>query len=190
MFRFNLGKEQKIFPPQNSYKPKFCSNGKTTLSGYSQILLSLEDERCKAEKILTEETEKSLSRRLRKVKDAELNEWRQKYIPADIGIVLKGKQFKNNQIIINRKSAKDVYSHFTEPKLKDLVKDIVTITKKGQFKMESPIDPKSHNYEKKMRAGYESYRYYTTQHKGFNIRINTAMIKGEEFLYSLNLTEF
>ena len=193
MFRFNPGTEQKIFPPKNSYAPKHCNGEKlnlTGLIGHAKIVLSLENERCKVNKLIENEAEKKLNKGLRKAKDAELNEWRKKHIPENTGITLQGKQFKDGKIIINRKSAKDVYSHFTEPKLKDLVKDIVAITKKGQFKMESPIDPTSHNYDKKIRAGYESYRYYLAQHKGYNIRINTAVIKGEEFLYSLNLTEF
>ena len=57
------------------------------------------------------------------------------------------------------------------------------------FKMESPIDPTSHNYEKKIKAGYESFRYYISQHKGHNIRVNTAIVMGEEKVYSINLLE-
>lgn len=46
MFRFNPGMQKKVFPPNNSYKPKHCGASKKP-----QALLpfaSLEDERCKA----------------------------------------------------------------------------------------------------------------------------------------------
>lgn len=46
MFRFNPGMQKKVFPPNNSYRPKYCSTSKKP-----QGLLpfaSLEDERCKA----------------------------------------------------------------------------------------------------------------------------------------------
>ncbi len=187
MFRFNPGKEKKIFPPSNSYKPKFCSNGKTTLSlNTNTLFLSLEDERCRAEQIINQEAER-LKKERRKLKDKELKEWTKQHIPEDTGLIIKGKQFKNGELIINRKGAKGIYSHFTETHLKDLVKDIVQIANKGQFKLEAPINRDAHNYDSKKRAGFEAFRYYSSQHKGYNLRVNTAIIGGVEKIYSLSV---
>ncbi len=128
-----------------------------------------------------------INKRVRKIKDKELSLWNKRNIPAEVGLNIKGKQFFNNEILINRASIKGVYSHFTEPKLKDLVKDIKTIIKKGQFKSEEPLNINSKNYEKKKRSGITSYRYYVTQYRGLNLRVNTVVMQGREKLYSLNI---
>ena len=57
MFRFNPGKEKKIFPPKNAYTPKHCNGGKVDMSrliGVASIVLSLEDEKCQAQRLLEE----------------------------------------------------------------------------------------------------------------------------------------
>lgn len=58
MFRFNPGKDKRLFPENNAYNPKHCDGGKVNLSaliGIASIVLSLEDERCRAKKLLEEE---------------------------------------------------------------------------------------------------------------------------------------
>lgn len=60
MFRFNPGAEKKMFPPKNAYTPKYCKNGKTTLTGYANVLLSLEDQRCEVQRNLENEVEKRI----------------------------------------------------------------------------------------------------------------------------------
>jgi len=58
MFRFNPGKQRKLFPPKNSYAPKNCKGEKLNLSGligYSTTVLSLEKENCQALNILEKE---------------------------------------------------------------------------------------------------------------------------------------
>ncbi|MRJ11520.1 hypothetical protein EDL98_10630 [Ornithobacterium rhinotracheale] len=86
MFRFNAGKEQKMFPPNHSYKPKFCSNGKTTLSlNTNTLFLSLEDERCRAEQIVKQEAELSAQAKLRKMYLEEMKTLLKKKITKDIG---------------------------------------------------------------------------------------------------------
>ncbi|MDO4764280.1 MAG: hypothetical protein Q4A00_07880 [Flavobacteriaceae bacterium] len=127
-----------------------------------------------------------INKTLRRAKDKELKEWVRQNIPEK-NLVVKGNQFKNNEIIINRAGAKSVYSHFTEPHLKDMVKDIESIVKRSQFKSEAPLNKESHNYEKKTRAGFENFRYYISQYKGYNVRVNTVVIKGREFIYSVNI---
>ncbi|MDD4395677.1 MAG: phage minor head protein [Bacteroidales bacterium] len=160
IFRFNPGKQEKIFPPKHPYY--------------------------KAPKIVKEVVKKDFNKQLRKYKDDELKEWVKNNIPEN-GILLKGKQFKNKEIIINRANAKSVCSHFTDPQLKELVKDIKQIVSKCNFKEERPLDPMSHNFDKKVNNKYESFRYYIVQHKGYNIRINASVIEGKEYVYSLNL---
>lgn len=58
MFRFNPGKDKRLFPENNAYNPKHCDGGKVNLSsmiGIASIVLSLEDEKCRAKKLLEEE---------------------------------------------------------------------------------------------------------------------------------------
>ncbi len=49
MFRFNPGKEKKLFPPKNSYVPKGCGG---TLNITDSVFLALDDEACRAKKII------------------------------------------------------------------------------------------------------------------------------------------
>ncbi|MXV37688.1 hypothetical protein GO491_03185 [Flavobacteriaceae bacterium Ap0902] len=58
MFRFNPGQNKKVFPPNHSYKPKYCSNGKAQLN-FESVFLSLEDERCKALKEIEEQARRN-----------------------------------------------------------------------------------------------------------------------------------
>ena len=51
MFRFNSGKQQKLFPPKNSYMPKGCSSN---LSISDPVFLALDDEACRAKKLIEE----------------------------------------------------------------------------------------------------------------------------------------
>ncbi len=190
MFRFNPGKEHRIFPKQNAYYPKHCKGGKVDLSGligHSYFVLSAEGDKCKLIDPLKSEAKNYLNKKLRRGKDAELNEWRKNNIPEHEGLKLYDKKFYNGSITVNRKSIKDVYSHFTEPELKDLAKDVEIILGKCQFKQEAPLDQESANYMKKKSAGFESFRYYTAYHNGQKLRINTAVIEDVEKLYSLNI---
>lgn len=55
MFRFNPGKQQKLFPPKNSYVPKGCGG---TLSISDAAFLALDDEACRAKKLIEEKADK------------------------------------------------------------------------------------------------------------------------------------
>lgn len=65
MFRFNPGQNKKVFPPNNSYMPKYCHNGKAELQTH-QVFLSLEDERCKALQEIEKEAFKRTLKKQRK----------------------------------------------------------------------------------------------------------------------------
>lgn len=57
MFRFNPGKQQKLFPPANSYMPKGCGGN---LSINDAVFLALDDEACRAKKLIEEKVRKEL----------------------------------------------------------------------------------------------------------------------------------
>lgn len=57
IFRFNPGKQKVIFPPKHPYYPQHCNGGKLNMSGmigYSSIVLSAENDKCRAKKVITE----------------------------------------------------------------------------------------------------------------------------------------
>lgn len=71
MFRFNPGKAKRIFPKNNSYNPKNCEGGKVNLSGLignSQIVLSLENERCQAKKLIEDKAGNALYQQREEIK--------------------------------------------------------------------------------------------------------------------------
>ncbi len=55
MFRFNPGKEKKLFPPKNSFVPKGCGG---TLNITDSVFLALDDEACRAKKLIEEHADK------------------------------------------------------------------------------------------------------------------------------------
>lgn len=184
MFRFNPGIQKKMFPPNHSYKPKYCSNGKAQLN-FESVFLSLEDERCKALKEIEEKAEK-LKKERRKAKDKELKEWIQDNI-KEAGNEMFREKFITQFIILKRSKLNNIVGHFTENRLKELVKDIHTIIDKAQYITRAPINPESHNYDKKVRQGVEGFTYYKLFHKGENIRLNCEIINGKEYPYSINI---
>ena len=176
MFRFNPGKEQKIFPPQNSYKPKFCSNGKTTLSGYSQILLSLEDERCKALNQIEKQAEKTLQAKLREKYLQEMEHLLEK-------AVYKTVENKEIKIRFTKKGNKHLYSdtfgraNFEKEELKNIDKKL----QKADFIKSSEIS-------KQRKDNITKFYYFKDEKK--QIYYNVAEeIKGKgkvfRFLYSI-----
>lgn len=62
MFRFNPGLQKKMFPPKNSYKPKYCRGANLDVGrfiGLSEVFLSLENERCKALREIEEQARRN-----------------------------------------------------------------------------------------------------------------------------------
>lgn len=62
IFRFNPGQEEKLFPPEHPYQPRGCNGKPNTLQGMPVIVLSADDDKCKAkneiDKIWKEKREK------------------------------------------------------------------------------------------------------------------------------------
>lgn len=48
IFRFNPGQEEKLFPPEHPYQPRGCNGKPNTLQGMPVIVLSADDDKCKA----------------------------------------------------------------------------------------------------------------------------------------------
>ena len=175
MFRFNPGKEQKIFPPQNSYKPKFCSNGKTTLSGYSQILLSLEDERCKALNQIEKQAEKTLQAKLREKYLQEMEHLLEK-------AVYKTVENKEIKIRFTKKGNKHLYSdtfgraNFEKEELKNIDKKL----QKADFIKSSEIS-------KQRKDNITKFYYFKDEKKQIYYNVAEENKKGNflRFLYSI-----
>ena len=71
MFRFNPGKDKRLFPENNAYNPKHCDGGKVNLSaliGIASIVLSLEDEKCRAKKLLEEASQNPIKAQRKEIK--------------------------------------------------------------------------------------------------------------------------
>ena len=192
MFRFNPGLEKRVFPKGNSYNPQHCDGSKLNVSGLiglSSFVLNAENERCKAKKIiegLTENKFDSAKKIRRKLKDKEIKKWIKNNIP-EYGKEIKMSNFKNGVVYLQRNHIKSINDHFTDPELKELTKDILIILKKAQFISDSPLNPDSLNFDKKIRRGVEKYNYYKLFHKGYNLRLNTEVINGIDYPYSLNI---
>ena len=175
MFRFNPGKEQKIFPPNNAYMPKHCKAGKTTLSGYSQILLSLEDERCNALNQIEKQAEKTLQAKLREKYLQEMEHLLEKS-------VYKTVENKEIKIRFTKKGNKHLYSdtfgraNFEKEKLKNIDKKL----QKADFIKSSEIS-------KQRKDNITKFYYFKDEKKQIYYNVAEENKKGNflRFLYSI-----
>ena len=126
-----------------------------------------------------EEAIKEFERFQRREKDKELKEWAKENIPAS-GLV-------KDELIVTRKAIKNIYSHFTNLDLKDMVKDISIILDEMEFVEYAALNPESHNYEKKIATGIIGYDYYRFKWKGLLFRMNIGVMKDKTRIpYSVN----
>ncbi|MEG1936985.1 MAG: phage minor head protein [Rikenellaceae bacterium] len=100
IFKFNPGKEEKIFPPKHSYFPK-CSDCK--LKG--KVSLTVRDSRLPQCGACGE-----IFKQCAKKTEIKLKEWRDKTIP-NRGLSLKGKNFASGELLVTRGSVKDIVGH-------------------------------------------------------------------------------
>ena len=89
--------------------------------------------------------------------------------------------------MVYRNSVNNISSHFTEPILKELAKDVFEMINEAQFIEEVGLNADSHNYLKKQQRGVSAYRYYKLVHRGLNLRLNTEVRNGMECLYMINI---
>lgn len=179
MFRFNPGKQQKLFPPKNSYMPKGCGGN---LSISDPVFLALDDEACRAKKIIEERVGKIQ----RKAKDREIRSWINQNIPPEGKIVAKD-NFITGNVRINRNNLRSISDHFTELNLKEITKDIDIILKRAQFLNKADLDVSAANYQRKVNKGVVGYNYYKLSYKGLNLRLNCEVIDGMDCPYAINI---
>lgn len=166
IFRFNPGKQKVIFPPEHPY-------GKVV--GASKVKEVVKQE------IIDEQ------RALRKQKDAEVKDWAQNNIPLS-GKIIMAPNFKTGEVHLSRGTIKSIGDHFTEPNLKEVAKNVVNNLKKCKYIDSAPLNPDSHNYEKKKRQGVTKFHYYEFEWNNKLFRLNTEEIDGKiEKPYSANL---
>lgn len=184
MFRFNPALEKRLFPKDNGYAPKHCNGDKVNLTGllgYSKIILSLENERCRAKKIIEKEAEKSLQAQLR-----------EKYLKEMEHLLDKSvyKEVENNKQIkvrFTKKGNKHLYSDtfgradFDKEDLKELDKKL----KNAEFIKSSEISKqrkdnivKFHYFKDK-----DEEIYYNVAEEKF--QKNNGEIYLNRFLYSI-----
>lgn len=164
MFRFNPGKQQKLFPPKNSYMPKGCGSN---LSISDPVFLTLDDEACRAKKIIEQ-----LEIRTQRV---ELRKYAKKN--------LKGKTFQiaSDKAILNARGIKEIINqpHKFEADKNMLLLDFENVCKSATKKIE-PI--------RNTKAGeiVKYFHYYEIELKGQPSWIVVReMDNGEMNIYSI-----
>lgn len=186
MFRFNPGKQQKLFPPKNSYVPRGCSG---TLSISDAAFLALDDEACRAKKVIDENVRKELSA-ARKAKDKELNEWVKNNVPEG-GKITSAPTLKTGKLKTSRSSYYSIIDHLSDPQLKELAKDIPQIIKtlsKDAYMGNEILNETKPNYIKKKARKVVEYYYYQFEKNGIKLRLNMEVINYEfEQPYAINL---
>lgn len=124
---------------------------------------------------------------LRKAKDLEIKEWAKINIP-EIGKIIKLENFQTGEIHISRAAIKSICGHFSSSDLKEVSKHIVTKLKNCKYIDSAPLNPESHNYEKKLRQGVTKFHYYEFEWNKQKFRLNTEEIDGKiEKPYAANL---
>lgn len=111
MFRFNPGKEGKVFPPKHPYLPKGCGD-----CSFNKLAYNANSEKCR--------TCKELWKVIRSVQDQTIASDKaktvtaiksiKKTIPPYDGIVTSGKNFESGKMTMLRRSFDDVYEHAIE----------------------------------------------------------------------------
>lgn len=189
MFRFNPGKQQKLFPPKNSYMPKGCGSN---LSISDPVFLTLNDEACRAKKIIEEKAKKEFSV-ARKAKDIELSKWFEKELKNKKHIIITSNQFIKN-VHIDKFSINSILSHIGSIEEKEIIKDIKTVLQdaKHQKGKDQLLDKKKpeKNLQRKIKRGVIGYRYYKSDWNGYEVVISMEdNIHGYEQPYSFKLTK-
>jgi SPP1 gp7 family putative phage head morphogenesis protein len=162
MFRFNPGKQQVIFPPSHPYyKLQSSINSDKAPAGLNQ----------------------------RKEKDKEVQRWAKDNIPEQ-GLVLKLSNFKSGSAILGRSNIRNISSHFTDPEMKEMATDIITIVKKSKYYNYEPLyeanDNNEEKIERKRLRGVTGYNYYLFDWRGQQYRLNVEIIDGKEYPYMVN----
>jgi SPP1 gp7 family putative phage head morphogenesis protein len=175
MFRFNPGKQQKLFPPKNSYMPRGCggkklshvqTHGRASQLAYAAFL-ALDDEACRAKKII-EQME------IRKQR-VELRVYAKKN--------LKGKTFQiaSDKAVLNTRGIKEIINqpHKFEAEKNMLLLDFEKVCKSAVKNIKPVKNTKEGDLVK-------YFHYYEIELKGQPSWIVVReMDKGEMNIYSI-----
>lgn len=128
---------------------------------------------------------------LRTEASKEVKEWTKTNIPME-GLSITNNSFKTGKIILQRRGVKDIAAHFTKPTWKLMALDIEDLLRKrltylNSSTLEESVKKKTaSSIQKKINRGVEKYNYYEFQWAGMSFRLNVEVIKGEEYVYSVN----
>jgi len=169
--------------------PKGCGSN---LSISDPVFLALNDEACRAKKIIEDKAKKELSV-ARKAKDIELKKWFEKELKNQKHIVISSNQFLKN-VHIDKFSINSILSHIGSVEGKEIIKDIKTVLKdaKHQKGKDQLLDKKKpeKNLQRKIKRGVTGYRYYKSDWNGYEVTISMEdNIHGYEQPYSFKLTK-
>ncbi|MGN0235870.1 MAG: phage minor head protein [Paludibacteraceae bacterium] len=103
IFRFNAGKELKLFPPKHPYLPKGCGDCATKRN---TLLLTRPDRALPQCQACGEIMKQCLSKQTK-----EIRSWAQDKIPEVKGIKIEGANFVSGAMDVTRKSVKSVLGH-------------------------------------------------------------------------------
>lgn len=168
IFRFNAGRQKVVFPPGHPYQK--VAGSKTV----KPIILTMINDDGKEK---------------RKAKNKEVKQWIQAKIPME-GKMVNLKNFDTGSAILLRKNLRSINDHFTEPRLKDLTKDVFKWLKKCEFTGSASLDDSQikksvKNINSKKQRGVTGYNYYRFEWNNETFRLNVELIEGKEHPFSV-----
>lgn len=177
IFRFNPGKELKIFPPKHPYLPKGCGD----CSRKNTLNLTLRDRglpMCAACGIVAKECLKTQERTVK--------EWSKENISERGGINMSGKNFASGSVLVTRGSIKEVIGHTQNIAVINSMMGIKTNTLKYKYLgwAECSTDK---NTGKRKHPEAEYFIYYSTKIGGKTYYVNVKAHKhaNREVLYCI-----
>lgn len=190
IFRFNPGKQEKIFPPKHPYFPKGCGDCEYKLS-YDK-----NNPNCQACLAIVKNLQKFIIDKDKKKTESIIKN-KKKNIQSFNGLQIKGSNFDSGKITILRRSLSDVYEHAIED---DVIRNWIRNfeyeeLKSLKFKGWAPnrkypknhpkFDPKNPN-EIKHKNDTEYFNYYTIKIENREYWANVKVHKDYgEVLYTI-----
>lgn len=190
IFRFNPGKQEKIFPPKHPYFPKGCGDCEYKLS-YDK-----DNPNCQACIRLIKSLQKFIIDKDKK-KTESIVKSKKKQINAYNGMSIQGKNFDSGKITVLRRSLQDVFEHAIEDdNIRNFIKNFnYEDLKSMKFKGWAPNRPYPKNHPKfdpenpdklKHENDTEYFNYYTIKIENREYWANVKVHKDYgEVLYTI-----
>lgn len=148
-------------------------NKRTESKGHAELANKPKHNDCRA-CILAKEYHKERQRQLRKQAEKEVKEWFNEKLKKQKYLSLNEPKFRY-EVQIDRTSIKELLGHITSPEHKIIVKDIENVLSDAIYQegndKELDLSKPNKNLIKKMKRGVIYYRYYTSEWKGFVVKI-------------------